>query len=99
LKTCPAKPPAVLGLVITGGELGASALAGFAVLLLALPLQLRIAGWVGEIRRRTVLVTDERAKLMAEVLAGVRLIKFFGWERAFADRIAEIHHMRAVLSS
>jgi ATP-binding cassette, subfamily C (CFTR/MRP), member 1 len=77
-------------LAIIWMQLGAAALAGFAVLLLAVPLQTRIGAWVGTIRRSTVAITDERVRLMAELLAGVRLVKFFGWERAFADRVAAV---------
>ena len=88
-------PTLVVTLAIIWAQLGPAALAGFAVLLLGVPLQARIGSWVGSIRRRTVAITDERVKLMAELLAGVRLVKFFGWERAFADRVAAVRAREA----
>jgi ABC-type multidrug transport system fused ATPase/permease subunit len=80
----------LVALLIIWGQLGPAVLAGFCVMLLAVPLQGWIGNWLGRIRKCTIAITDERAAVMAEVLAGVRLVKFFGWERAFAQRIASI---------
>ena len=33
--------------------------------------------------------TDKRAKLLQELLGGMKLIKFFAWENPFLDRIGE----------
>ena len=86
-----ATPPILLTtLAVTWAKVGPAAFAGFLVMLVGLPLQARIAAWTGSIRRRAVKITDERARLMAEALAGIKLIKYFGWERAFAGRLAEI---------
>lgn len=35
---------------------------------------------------------DARTKVMSEVLQGVRLLKFFAWERAWADKIEELRN-------
>ena len=39
------------------------------------------------IRRKTMVWTDKRAKLLQELLGGMKLIKFFAWENPFLDRI------------
>jgi len=40
--------------------------------------------------------TDKRAKLLQELLGGMKLIKFFAWEAPFLERVAEYrkHEMR-----
>ena len=59
--------------------LGPSALAGCAVLIIFTPLQARLGKAVGRLRGQTVRITDERSKLMAEVLGGIKLVKMSGW--------------------
>lgn len=78
------------GLCLQWGQLGPSALAGFAVLLIATPIQARIGQWVGSVRRGAVVITDERSKVMNEVLTGIKLLKLYAWEAAFADKVAGI---------
>ena len=81
-------------LLVTLGVLwsvmGPSALAGFGVLLFFAPLQARLGRAVGRLRARTIRVTDERSKLMAEVLGGIKLLKISAWEASFAARVAEV---------
>ncbi len=71
-------------------QVGWSSLAGFAVLLLLAPAQARLGTLVGRLRGATVKHTDERAKVMSEVLTGIRLIKLCAWEAAFADKVARL---------
>lgn len=55
--------------------MGPSALAGFAVLAVFTPVQARLGRAVGRLRASTIRVTDERSKLMAEILTGIKLLK------------------------
>ena len=41
------------------------------------------------LRRKTMVWTDKRAKLLHEVLSGMKIIKFFAWEDALLERIAQ----------
>jgi ABC-type multidrug transport system fused ATPase/permease subunit len=70
--------------------IGPAALAGFAVLLIFSPLQARIGGRLAVLRRATAKITDERVRVMAELLTGVRLLKLYGYEAAFAEKVAGI---------
>jgi hypothetical protein len=40
-------------------------------------------------RVATMKWTDKRAKLLQEVLSGMKVIKFFAWEGPFLERISE----------
>ena len=67
--------------------LGSSALAGFSVFFILTPVQGKIMKTLFVIRRKTMVWTDKRAKLLQELLGGMKLIKFFAWENPFLDRI------------
>ena len=41
------------------------------------------------IRKKTMMWTDKRAKLLQELLGGMKVIKFFAWETPFLKRIDE----------
>lgn len=52
--------------------------------------QYGISRLTGYLRRRTVTVTDERVRMMNELLSCVKLIKMYAWEKSFATTIAGI---------
>ena len=83
-----------LTLLVTLGlmwwQLGPSVLAGFCVMLVLTPVQARIGKSIGRARLATIKVTEERTKAMNEVLAGIKFIKLYAWEGAFAGKIAGI---------
>jgi len=83
-----------LGLLLA--NLGPSALAGFAVFIVLTPIQGKIMKSLFATRRKTMVWTDKRAKLLQELLGGMKLIKFFAWEKPFLNRIAGYrkHEMR-----
>jgi ABC-type multidrug transport system fused ATPase/permease subunit len=64
-----------LGLLLS--NLGPSALAGFAVFLVISPIQSKIMKNLFRTRRKAMEWTDKRAKLLQELLGGMKLIKFF----------------------
>jgi len=75
-----------LGLLVA--NLGPSALAGFLVFIILMPIQAKIMKSLFQSRRKTMQWTDKRAKLLQELLGGMKLIKFFAWEIPFLSRIA-----------
>ncbi|KAJ1567508.1 hypothetical protein HK405_005711, partial [Cladochytrium tenue] len=75
----------IVGLLVR--VMGASALAGVAILLLMAPLQATIIRALVGFRKRNAATTDQRIRLTGEVLAAMRVVKFFAWEDAFLDRI------------
>ncbi|XP_059490449.1 probable multidrug resistance-associated protein lethal(2)03659 [Neocloeon triangulifer] len=68
-------------------KMGWSALMGVATLLLTIPLQ----GWLGKktstLRMRTAVKTDERVRLMNEIISGIQVIKMYTWEIPFAKLV------------
>ncbi|VDB84771.1 unnamed protein product [Peniophora sp. CBMAI 1063] len=83
-------------------NLGPSALAGFGFFVLVTPLQSYIMKSLFAIRKKTMVWTDKRAKLLQELLGGMKVIKFFAWEKPFLERIynfrtKEMSYVRSLL--
>ena len=79
----------IICLILLLINLGPSALAGFAFLILATPAQTYVMKKLFALRRRSMEWTDKRAKLLQELLGGMKVIKFFAWEVPFLARISE----------
>ena len=69
-------------------NLGPSALAGFICFVFATPIQTFIMKHLFALRAKSMFWTDKRAKLLQEVLAGMKVIKFFAWEVPFLEKIS-----------
>ncbi|TFK27186.1 ATP-binding cassette transporter YOR1 [Coprinopsis marcescibilis] len=83
-------------------NLGPSALAGFAFLVVAMPIQTWVMKRLFALRRESMVWTDKRAKLLQELLGGMKVIKFFAWEIPFLKRLEDYRHremgfMRSIL--
>lgn len=60
---------------------------GLAVTASLVPFSTFIGRELGKLRKATVSATDERLKLTSEVLGGIKAVKIYGWEAAYAERI------------
>lgn len=74
-------------------NLGPSALAGFALLIVATPINTMVVKRFFSIRIKSMVWTDKRSKLLQEMLSGMRVIKVFSWEIPFLKRIAEYRQL------
>jgi ATP-binding cassette, subfamily C (CFTR/MRP), member 1 len=80
----------VITLVVLLVNLSYSALAGFGLLILGIPLLTKAIQTLFKRRRKINKITDQRVSLTQEILAAVRFVKFFGWESSFLERLGEI---------
>ena len=78
----------IICLILLILDLGPSALAGFAFFILASPFQMYTMKRLFAMRRKSMLWTDKRSKLLQELLGGMKVIKFFAWEIPFLERIS-----------
>ncbi|GIY89244.1 hypothetical protein CEXT_676372 [Caerostris extrusa] len=67
-----------------------ASLAGVSVLLLYIPFQGMMGKLFSKLRLKTASLTDERIRLMNEIIGGMRVIKMYGWEFPFANLVASI---------
>lgn len=68
-------------------EIGWSALIGIAIILLFVPAQGYLGAKMSEFRLRTAGKTDERIRLMNEIIEGIQVIKMYAWERPFGKLV------------
>ncbi|KAJ7175120.1 ABC protein [Mycena crocata] len=80
----------VVCLIILLVQLGPSALAGFALFLVIIPLQERMMAGQFALRRGSMKWTDARAGAVLEVLGAMRVVKYFCYEGSFLGRIFDI---------
>ncbi|XP_030646268.1 multidrug resistance-associated protein 1-like [Chanos chanos] len=68
-------------------RLGPSALAGIATVILIFPLNGFIAKMRSKLQEVQMKYMDGRIKLMNEILSGIKILKFYAWEKAFKERV------------
>ncbi|XP_046973503.1 ATP-binding cassette sub-family C member 4-like isoform X1 [Vanessa cardui] len=81
-------------------EINWAAVVGVGFMLAFIPLQAYLGKRTSVLRLKTALRTDERVRLMNEILSGIQVIKMYTWEKPFADLVAkarkqEIKQIRA----
>ncbi|EIW57395.1 ABC protein [Trametes versicolor FP-101664 SS1] len=79
-------------LIILLVQLGPSALAGFSLFLLIIPIQERVMSFQFRVGKKSLKWTDKRAKIILEVLGAMRVVKYFCYEQPFLKRIFEVRH-------
>nr|XP_040221376.2 ATP-binding cassette sub-family C member 4-like isoform X1 [Anopheles coluzzii]XP_040221377.2 ATP-binding cassette sub-family C member 4-like isoform X1 [Anopheles coluzzii] len=91
----------LLASVLLWYEIGWSGVAGLVAIVIITPIQSYTGTLTSRYRLRTALKTDERIRLMDEIIAGIAVIKLYAWERPFAKLISQArrNEMREVLKS
>ena len=79
----------IITLVVLIINLTYSALAGFGLLVIGVPLLTRAIRSLFRRRKAINKITDQRVSLTQEILQSVRFVKYFGWEEAFMKRLGE----------
>ncbi|TGO66904.1 hypothetical protein BOTNAR_0052g00410 [Botryotinia narcissicola] len=82
----------IITLILLLINLTYSALAGFGLLVVGLPLLTKAVKRLFARRKAINKITDQRVSLTQEILQAVRFVKYFGWETAFLDRLAAIRN-------
>ncbi|KAM7393766.1 hypothetical protein PAMP_020615 [Pampus punctatissimus] len=68
-------------------HLGPSALAGIATVILIFPLNGLIAKKRSKLQEIQMKFMDGRIRLMNEILNGIKILKFYAWEKAFLEQV------------
>lgn len=72
-------------------NLGApAALVGLAILLVMIPMSGTLMKKTMALRKQANKMTDARVKVTGEIVNGIRVLKFQGWERAMLAHLAEL---------
>ncbi|TGJ86280.1 hypothetical protein E0Z10_g2488 [Xylaria hypoxylon] len=94
----------IITLVLLLINLTYSALTGFALLVIGVPVFTMAIRKLFHRRKAINKMTDKRMSLTQEIIESVRFVKYFGWEPAFLDRLEqirlkEIHAIQALLAT
>lgn len=79
-----------MAIVFLWQELGASVLAGVAVLVLIIPLNAYIAAKVKQLKKSHLKSKDQRIKLLNEILHGIKILKLYAWEPSYQSKVVDI---------
>lgn len=80
----------IITLIVLVVNIGYSALSGYALLVIGMPLLAYAIRSLLRRRRNINKITDQRVSLTQEILQAVRFVKYFGWESSFLDRLKSI---------
>lgn len=70
--------------------LGIPALIGFVIVIILIPIEYGICGLAKKFRLKVARQTDQRVKLMNEIIHGIQVIKMYAWEKPFIKIVTEI---------
>ncbi|XP_073446643.1 ATP-binding cassette sub-family C member 5-like [Dendrobates tinctorius] len=77
----------LIGLLYTAFFLGPTALMGSAAFILFYPIMMLASKFTAYFRKKCVGITDQRVRVMNEILTNIRFIKMYAWEKTFMRNI------------
>lgn len=80
----------VIALVLIYQQVGNAMWVGVAYMVFLMPINMWVFSVVGKMRRKVLKHSDSRVKMMNEILTGIRIIKFYAWERPFGKEVSTI---------
>jgi len=78
-----------IGIWLLYQEIGIAGVMGLVVLLLMIPMNTWVARKQANFTRNTMKSRDTRVKLFNEVASGIRIVKYYAWEKPYKGRIDE----------
>jgi len=77
----------ILALALIYRQVGVAMFAGVGFMLILAPLNGMVFGVIGKLRRKVLKYSDARVKILNEILTGIRIIKFYAWEKPFGNEV------------
>ncbi|AWP14018.1 putative canalicular multispecific organic anion transporter 1 isoform 3 [Scophthalmus maximus] len=88
LWSCPLQ--IILSIAFLWMELGPSALAGLAAMVILVPLNALLATKARSLGIENMKFKDQRLKIMNEILNGIKILKLYAWEPSFQTQIGSV---------
>jgi len=77
----------IIALVLIYGQVGNATWVGVGFMFCLIPINGVVFSSVSKQRRKVLKYSDARVKMVNEVLAGIRIIKFYAWEKPFGKEL------------
>lgn len=77
----------IIALILIFRQVGNATWVGVGFMIFLIPINTIIFSIVAKQRREVLKYSDLRVKMMNEILAGIRIIKFYAWERPFGKEV------------
>ena len=82
--------PIVVVLVLIYRQVGQATWVGVGFMVALAPVNVVVFSVVGKMRRKVLKYSDLPVKAMNEILAGIRIIKYYAWEKPFRAEVGKI---------
>ncbi|KAL2162996.1 hypothetical protein VTH06DRAFT_6832 [Thermothelomyces fergusii] len=79
----------IVSIVLLYQVMGLSAIPGFVVMALLLPINIAFGRGFNSSQKRIMAATDKRIHTTNEILQSIRIVKYFAWEHRFAEIVDE----------
>ncbi|KAG0204740.1 hypothetical protein BGX28_003401 [Mortierella sp. GBA30] len=79
-----------IGTYLLYRTLGWSLIAGLVVFAIITPIQGKMAGFMNDFEGEKLEKMDARLRLMTEILSNIKIVKLYGWEDAFREKVDAI---------
>jgi len=80
----------IIALILIYQQVGNATWVGVGFMVALAPVNVVVFSVVGKMRRKVLKYSDLRVKMMNEILAGIRIIKFYAWERPFSREVGKL---------
>jgi len=80
----------IISLYLIYLQVGNAMWVGVAYMVLLAPVNTWMFGIVANLRREVLKYSDKRVKIMNEILTGIRIIKFYAWEKPFGKEVGRL---------
>ena len=82
----------IVAVALLINALGPSALVGVGIMLIFVPMQTYVMKGLRFARRSALKYTDQRIRMLSEILQGIRVIKVYAWESSFIKQISDLRN-------
>jgi ATP-binding cassette, subfamily C (CFTR/MRP), member 1 len=80
----------IVALILIFLQVGHATWVGVAYMVFLAPINMWVFSVVGKMRVRVLKYSDMRVKMMNEILTGIRIIKFYAWEKPFGREVSRV---------
>ncbi|KAL3942720.1 MAG: hypothetical protein SGBAC_003127 [Bacillariaceae sp.] len=80
----------VIALYLIFQQVGNATWVGVGYMVILAPVNIVVFSIVSKMRRKVLKYSDLRVKMMNEILTGVRIIKFYAWEKPFGKEVGRL---------